>query len=91
MAKVALSGGLILTGKLGNLVICQRNGSLYARTRVKPADPRTPDQIAQRGRFARAVSAWRALPELEKDRYRGRARHSRRNGYQLFLSEELAR
>lgn len=90
MAKVALSGGLILTGKVGNMVICQRNGKLYARRLVKPADPRTPDQVTQRGRFAQAVAAWRALAEPDKQRYRERARRMSRNGYQLFLAEELA-
>ncbi|KKL86953.1 hypothetical protein LCGC14_1939620, partial [marine sediment metagenome] len=48
------------SGKIaGTLVATTWKGLKVMREYVKPANPRTPDQLVQRGLFADAVSAWR--------------------------------
>ena len=58
---------------------------------VVPRDPKTPAQRDRRRQFRAAVVAWRALPDLEKDKWRKRAAKSERTGYHLFLSEFTAK
>jgi len=91
MARVDPVEGWLLSGRVGNAVYCIRpDGSGYVRQWVVPKDPKTPGQLAQRGRFGAAVEAWRKLSEADKERYRNRAARMKRSGYHLFLSEHVA-
>ena len=78
--------GLRPRGRIGDTVFYKRNGKFYSRQYVKPRNPRTPAQVAQRERFKRAHQAWKQLSEFEKAKYRARARYPGL-GYQLFMSE----
>lgn len=86
MAKVS---GFRLSGKFGALVLCNRGTGTFARQWVRPKDPKTASQQDRRHRFEAAVAARCALPELEKDELRKRARRDGRTGYHLFLAEFL--
>ena len=91
MAKVRPGAGFQLSGTIGGIVFCRRAGGVYARAHVVPRDPKTPAQRDRRRQFRAAVVAWRALPDLEKDKWRKRAAKSERTGYHLFLSEFTAK
>ena len=91
MAKVVFPSGMLLTGTLGNLVICRRGRTTYVRTRVTPNNPRSDAQVEHRGRFKEAVAAWRALSPEDKERFRERALWQQRTGYNLFISEHMSR
>lgn len=80
--------GLRPRGRIGDVVFYKRNGRFFSRQYVKPADPRTPKQEAQRARFRRAHEAWKQLSEQAKRVLDVRAeRLGRYSGYQLFMSE----
>jgi hypothetical protein len=63
------------------------------RRYVIPANPDTPNQKRQRGRFKDAVKAWHELSHDGKKAYNIRAQKKKLNisGYNLFVSEYLKR
>lgn len=52
-------------------------------------NPNTPAQQAQREKFAKAVAAWQALSEAEKDHWRSLIYPNDQSGYNKFLSDYL--
>lgn len=80
-----------VSGRLGDRVYYTRNGKIRSRRHVIPSNPRTRKQQAGRSRFAGAVRAWRALDEEARADWNRRAKRIRRTGYNLFISECLAR
>ena len=63
---------------------------LMIRRLVIPNDPKTPEQIAHRELFKRAVAAWNALTPAQKAEYKARAkREGVSTGYNLFMREYL--
>ena len=56
-------GSLVVdgTGKLGGHVAAKNKGSNYLRTKMKPTNPRTNSQVAQRNRNTTNAQGWRAL------------------------------
>jgi hypothetical protein len=52
--QIFLSGGFV--GKLGNVIGERWHGQFYVKTYAKPANPKTPAQIANRDKFSLAVS-----------------------------------
>jgi hypothetical protein len=83
--------GYRLSGKIGNIVFYTRGNRTFARVRVKPHDPKTTPQIKHREKFLAAVQAWKDLSDDDKQHYRHRAECESRTGYNLFLSEYLAK
>lgn len=51
-----------MSGKLGGVVASHNTYGTYFRRLVKPAQPRTQHQLAQRQSFASVSQAWRGLP-----------------------------
>lgn len=91
MAKLTSIGSIRLSGKIGDLVFCNRGNSTYVRVWKKPKDPKSPQQKKRRNRFREAVAAWRSMAPDQKKKYVKRAKLHGRTGYNLFLSEYLSR
>ena len=90
MAKIKLNPVLTsVSGAIGNLVFYGRWKQQYARVYVKPVNPDTEAQRANRDLFAEAMKSWQALPEDVKDRYRARARRLPMYGHNLYISEYM--
>ena len=53
-------------------------------------DRKSEAQLARRERFKEAIAAWRALPEIERQRLQAQARAKGRSGWNRFISEWLA-
>lgn len=64
---------------------------MQRRRHVVPFNPKTPAQTTRRNKFADAVTAWQLLPLTEKVQYGRRASKQARTGYNLFISEYLAK
>ncbi len=56
---------------------------------IKPPNPRTPAQQANRSRFRQAMISWRSLPDYEKDSYNRRARKLSMTGHNLYISRSM--
>lgn len=52
MAKGSIFG--TLSGKIGNVVVYERNGKQIVRSNPKQRDPKTPAQLAHRLKFSLA-------------------------------------
>ena len=52
-------------------------------------DRRSPAQLAHRERFKAAVTAWRALPEAERQRLHEAAKAEGRSGWNRFIADYL--
>jgi hypothetical protein len=89
MAKVIPGILGVLSGRIGDHVVCRRGKSVYVRAYVRPKNPKTALQQRKRHGFGAAVAAWRALSEAEKEGYRERAAAEGRTGYNLFISAFL--
>lgn len=68
----------------GNIL---RNGAatLQLRRHVIPADPKTIDQVEQRGKMSTAVANWQALNQQQKNVYNEKAEDSGLSGYQYYV------
>lgn len=88
---------MLLSGKgdvlgFSGVVFCVRKGRQYTRRYVKSRDTRTPAQIAQRKRFADAMTKWRSLGPDEKKMYDRRAAQlGNTTGFLIFMSENAKR
>lgn len=65
------------TFKTSNLVYATIQDATYARLRVKPADPRTEDQLVVRAFLAQAVRAWHLLTAQQRADWEAYARACR--------------
>jgi len=54
-----------------------------------PYNPQTPEQQANRAKFAAGVLAWQGLTLPQKNVYRRRAANKHFSGYNLFLREYM--
>ncbi len=72
-------------GRLDRYVLFTRNGRIFARIHVIPANPRTIRQQEGRYRFRKAVQCWQNLDASEKFRWNGRAKNLSMSGYNLFI------
>ncbi len=87
MALVALNPAFnSFHGRVGRLVFVHRHGRQYVRPYVKPRNPNTFAQRVRRHSFADAVRAWRSLPDDRKMLWNTKARRTRSNGYNGFIS-----
>jgi hypothetical protein len=76
-------------GRLGKIVLYNRNGIQCARSYAVPRNPDTPAQRENRKTFAEAVKLWQGLTPEEKYRYNRNARKLKMSGYNLFISGYL--
>jgi len=53
----------------------------------RPTNPRTPEQQANRAKFAQAVQAWQNLPLDQKRVYNEKASKKPMSGYNLFIKK----
>ncbi len=75
-----------LQGRFGDEIGYVVRGRQRWRRYVKPFDPRTKRQLCRRKAFARLVSRWHGLNEVEKARWNDRAVGKPLTGFNLFIS-----
>ena len=56
-----------ISGKLNGTVFAKNKGGHYMRSKSKPTNPRTAQQMAVRGAFGAISAAWRSLPEAARN------------------------
>ena len=59
-----------LSGKIGPVIIYERNGKQVVRANTKPRDPKTPSQLAHRMKFSLANKGMSPLNSVIKVSYR---------------------
>ena len=94
MASVrAQPGGTTLEGRMGGMVYYEVDGEPFARAWVRPRDPQSPGQRAQRARTGDASRAWGLLGDARRAAWDLRARETGRRGggYALFRSRAMKR
>jgi hypothetical protein len=78
-----------LSGRIGNLVFYSSDGREYARSYVKPRNPDTPAQRANRGLFRNAMKAWQALSAFDRAAYNRRAGRLGMTGHNLYIRKYM--
>ena len=78
-----------ITGSVGRMVFYTRHGKTVMRIWIKPPNPRTRAQQANRSRFAEAMASWRGLAVPEKNTYAARAKKLGIAGHNLFIREYM--
>jgi len=74
-------------GKLANaIVFIGWRGIQDVRRWVKPANPRTANQVAQRNRFTQAVDKYHELTPTDKQAWETKASGKPYSGFNLFVS-----
>ncbi|HOO72938.1 MAG TPA: HMG-box domain-containing protein [Spirochaetota bacterium] len=87
MATIALNPILTsISGTTGRLVFYTRNNKTIARALVKPRNPDTPAQRANRDRFRQAMASWKGLSDDEKNAYNHKAKRTGMTGHNLYIS-----
>ncbi len=79
------------SGRLGNIVVYEVKGQV--RMRLLPADykdPKSPAQVAQRGRVKGVAALYRSLQFPLRDFWKKLAEGTMLNGYNLFLKANIA-
>ena len=56
-----------ISGKLNGTVFAKNKGGHYMRSKSKPTNPRTAQQMAVRGAFGAISTSWRSLPEAARN------------------------
>ncbi len=90
MAEIKSTVITEISGKVGDLVFYTRGRKNFVRKWVKPHDPKTPEQLIRREKFADLVRTWQSLTAEEKKSwklYPGR----KGSPYNAFMSENLKR
>lgn len=68
MANIKFGNGWAdARGKVGGVIYSKNKGGSYAKNYTKPANPRTPAQVAQRNRFSFVSTNWRELDNEERN------------------------
>ena len=75
-------------GKFGDEVFCvvQKTGTQYSKKYVKPSNPQTEEQEANRNLWGEANQAWNILSQEDKNRYDQLAEGTDKTGQNLFIS-----
>ena len=86
-------GAAGLVGRMGGQVFYEVDGERLARAWVRPTDPRSEAQLAQRRRTERAARGWGELDDAGRERWRDYARTNGGEGraYALFRSLAMKR
>jgi len=75
--------------KIGDVVFSRWKGTPYARQRVTPANPKTPDQQAQRTALANCVAMWQSLAQKIKDAWKRAASAASISGFNAWTSANV--
>ena len=89
MAKITMSIAGTASGKMGGLVFSRNKYGQYLRQRVKPVNPRSAKQTAQRSLMAGSSAQWKSLTDLERAAWQALAANVKvrtRKGEMLNLS-----
>ena len=78
-----------LNGRCGDFVYYTINNRVYARRYVKPANPGSESQQANRYMFREAMASWTLLSDEEKQSYRRRSRKFSMLGHNLYIREYM--
>ncbi|MDH5682378.1 MAG: hypothetical protein OEZ36_12375 [Spirochaetota bacterium] len=85
-------GAPVIWGKLGEFVIQRtKRGTMYIRRWVKPANPQTVKQQANRLAFREGIARWSSFEGLYHKEYWDETakNHGFRDGYRAFLSSYM--
>ncbi len=92
MASIILNPMLTsISGTMGRIVFYTRWKNVYARIYVKPRNPDTEKQRANRALFRDAMISWKGLSAEQKESYNLRARRLPMTGHNLYISEFMKR
>ena len=81
MAKVAFGGGISnIQGSIAGNTFTRTRGGPAARNKVKPNNPASKAQLAQRARLSRLSGAWRTLTEDQRVAWAAEAKETKRKG-----------
>lgn len=87
MVKVKSVFGEELSGQIGKAgVYAKWKGIQYRRKYTKPANPKTPAQMKNRGVWANGVDKWHTFNPLQAQAYTPLASGQPMSGYNLFMS-----
>jgi len=75
-----------IKGRIGNIMLYNNNGILYARVKARIVNPDTEKQRIVRRTFGDAVRSWQSLTLEERQRYNKKARRLPINGYNYYIS-----
>ena len=90
MAIIALNPIMTsMSGTAGRLVFYKRNGKTIARAWVRPANPDSEAQKANRELFRRAMASWKELSDEEKASYNTQGKRMGMTGHNLFISHRM--
>ena len=74
MANIKFGNGWAdARGKVGGVIYSKNKGGSYAKNYTKPANPRTPKQVAQRNIFSYVSSNWRMLTDGQRNSWNSAA------------------
>lgn len=74
MANIKFGNGWAdARGKVGGVIYSKNKGGSYAKNYTKPANPKTPKQVAQRNIFAYVSSNWRMLTDGQRNSWNSAA------------------
>ena len=102
MAKVQFGQGVAnMQGSIGGTTMTRTKGGPAARNKVKPNNPATPAQMAQRERITRLSKSWQGLTEEQRKAWDEDAKNTKRvgvcgnnitlTGHQLYVRVNSAR
>lgn len=77
-------------GKIGALVIEQRRGGQYIRTKQLKKGLPSAKQKEKRKRYGQSVQAWRGLTDLEREEWNANAIIYKISGFNLFVKHFTA-
>ena len=90
MAKVELASYLAeINGRIEDIVLYTVGGREYMRRYVKPRNPETESQQANRRLFAEAMASWKLLTSEEKKKYRQKTRRLNMHPHNLYIREYI--
>ncbi len=90
MAKVELVSYLSeINGRIEDVVLYASGGKEYMRRYVKPRNPKTESQQANRKLFAEAMASWKLLTSEEKKKYRQKTRRLNMHPHNLYIREYI--
>ncbi len=79
-----------MNGRVGGIVFFSYNERTFFRSYVRPRNPDTPAQRANRGLFRDAMKAWGALSSFDRAAFSRRARRLGMAGHNLFIARYMA-
>lgn len=90
MARITFGPMIVdCRGSVGDTTFSSWKGINYIRSRVTPANPKTPAQTVQRTKLKNAVFQWQQLAQDIKDRWNEYASPYSRSGYNFWCDRNI--